>query len=62
VERVELSAKCNFVFVGSGDGDAVLLAIDYYFTTIIAGPGILVRPMGWNVYLMWDRTFSDVTD
>lgn len=41
VARVELSAKCNFIFAGSGNRDAVLLAIDYYLSAIVTRPRIL---------------------
>lgn len=43
VARVKLSTKCNFIFVSTGNGDAILFPIDYYFTTIVAGPSILEK-------------------
>lgn len=36
VAGVELSPECNFVLVAAGDGDAVLLSIDYHFSTVVA--------------------------
>lgn len=41
IASIKLSTKCNFIFVASGDGDAILLSIDYYFTTVVTGPSIL---------------------
>lgn len=51
IARVEFPSKCNLIFLGTGDADAILLSIDDYFSTIVTRPGILELRMKWLIFV-----------